>query len=109
VTGTAPGPGRVLVEIARRRDTVVPIGSRKSVEEWRETYARANDLVVARGEAKVAAGEFRVEIDVPADAKPGPGYVRTWFGPDPAGGAVRGAAGGRYVEIALPAGPESPR
>lgn len=95
VTGKAPSAGRVTIEIARRRDAFVPIGSRKTADEWRATYAAANSLVVATASADVAAGEFSVTVDVPADAPVGPGYVRATFSGD-----GPGAIGGRFVEIA---------
>jgi hypothetical protein len=111
VTGTAPAPGRLVVEVARRRDTAVPIGPRKTDDEWRDTYRRANALEVARTEARTAAGAFRVEVPVPAEARPGPGYVRAWFAPDVPVGAAQGApgaAGGRYLEIVAPPRPSNP-
>ena len=102
VTGTAPAAGVLVVEIARRRDSAVAIGSRKTADDWRDTYRRANALEIARVETKVPAGAFRVTVPVPSDAKTGPGYVRAYFE-----GGGTGAAGGRFVDV-VPA-PAAPR
>ncbi|MCE9636767.1 MAG: hypothetical protein K8T90_13770 [Planctomycetes bacterium] len=95
VKGTAPAAGLLVVEIARRRDAAVTVGSRKTADDWRDTYRRANALEIVRVEVTVRAGPFVVPIAVPTDAKSGPGYVRAYFD----GGGVA-AAGGRYLDVA---------
>jgi hypothetical protein len=100
VSGTDPAAGRLLVDVARRRDAPTPIGSRRTLEDWRAVYERANALEVARVETRVTAGAFRVAVPVPPDAKTGPGYVRVWFEGD---GVC--AAGGRFLDIAAAEAP----
>lgn len=94
VTGTAPSAGRLLVEVTRRRDAVVPLGARKTADDYRATYAAANSLAVTSATAAVGKGPFRVELTIPAETKPGPCCVRAWFEGDGVG-----AAGGRAVEV----------
>lgn len=103
VQGTAPAAGRLLVELVRRRDAVVPIGSRKSPEEWRATYEAANALGIARAEADVPAGAFSVSLDVPEGTRSGPCVVRAYLE-----SATTGAAGGRAIEIPPAPSPGEP-
>jgi hypothetical protein len=100
VQGTAPAAGTLVVEVVRRRDTVTPIGSRKTADEWRATYLAANALAVARTETKTGPGPFRVRLDLPADARPGPCYVRAFLEGDRVA-----AAGGRTIDLSAPAAP----
>jgi hypothetical protein len=105
VRGTAAAAGELVVELARRRDTRVPPGPRKTTEEWRATYTAQNRQEIATVTRAVPAGAFEVEIAVPADAAPGPCQVRAHLG---AGAAS--AAGGIDLEIRpKPPTPETPR
>ena len=103
VTGTAPAAGRLVVELVRRRDASVAIGSRKTADEWRATYLAANALAVARAEQKVQAGAFSIELVVPADARSGPCVVRAYLE-----SAASSAAGGRAIEIPPAPRPDEP-
>lgn len=94
VAGVAPFAGRAVVELAKRRDTPVRLGSRKSADEWRATYRTANAQEVATKAIDLPAGPFRVAVVVPADAPDGAYEVRLWI--------EGGAAGGRAVEVRAP-------
>lgn len=105
VRGTSPHAGRAIVEIARRRDAAVPLGPRKTPEDWRATYERANRQQVARVAVEVPEGAFRVNLALPADAAPGPYCVRVFIE-----GKEACAAGGRPLDVhaAAPAGRDPP-
>lgn len=94
VTGTSPFAGRALVELARRRDAPVALGARKTPEDWRETYARANRQEVAHVTLDVPAGAFRAALPVPADAAPGVWCIRVFVE-----GKDGSAAGGTDLEV----------
>lgn len=94
VAGTAPAAGRLVVEIVRRRDAAVPLGPRKTPDDYRATYRAANSLEVARTEIDVPAGPFRATLSVASGTRPGACYVRAYL----AGDTV-GAAGGRLIDV----------
>lgn len=94
VSGTAPYAGKLVAEIARRRDAVVRIGARAKPEEWRKTYATANDTRVATVTASVAKGAFSIDVALPADLPPASYDVRLFL--EATDGA---AAGGRVIEV----------
>jgi len=105
VSGTSPFAGRAVIEVARRRDAMVPIGPRKTPEEWRAVYERANRQEVAQETVDVPAGAFRAAVTVPADAKPGAYCVRVFVE-----GKDGCALGGRDLEVraAAPSPPAPP-
>jgi hypothetical protein len=89
VTGNAPEPGRLIVEVCYQRDRLrFRHDRRKSFETdpkelaaFEETYRRSNDLVCVAEVVQVPAGDFRVELAVPSDAS-GDCHVRGFLAGD---------------------------
>ncbi len=94
LAGTAPFAGKLVAEIARRRDAPVRIGARAKAEDWRKTYTTANDTRVATATAQVAKGAFSIDVDLAADL-PAASYDVRLFLESPDGAA----AGGRAFEV----------
>lgn len=94
ITGSAPFAGKLVAEVARRRDAMVRIGARAKPEEWRKTYETANDTRVAAKAGDAPKGAFSVEIELPADL-PAAAYDVRLFLESPDGAA----AGGRVLEV----------
>jgi TusA-related sulfurtransferase len=91
VHGTSPAAGKLLVELAYRRDQLKPNLKQldafspdgDSRQRAQQTYEAANARVVAQTESDIAGGEFSVSLDVPADLPRGKYCVRAFLGGQP--------------------------
>jgi len=100
VTGHAAEGGAAVVELVRRKDPPpkLPPGVRTTADDFRVPYEAANQHGIARVEVEVKAGEFAVDVPVPADAPVGPCAVRVYVA-----GKTSAAAGGVDLSIAAAA------
>jgi hypothetical protein len=99
VTGRADEGGAAVVELVRRREAPpkLPSTPRTTPEDFRSIYEAANSHGIARVEVEVKAGDFAVDVPVPADAPVGPCAVRVYVA-----GKTSAAAGGVDLAIAAP-------
>ena len=83
VSGEASSEGRLLIELAYRRDRTLKkydqrseyTGTPEQLDEYRHTYMAANQRQVVAGEYEVQKGPFVVELKIP-DWAMGAAYVR---------------------------------
>jgi len=99
VTGRAAEGGAAVVELVRRKDQPPKLsgGVRTSADDFRVPYEAANSHGVAKVEVDVKAGEFAVDVPVPADAPLGPCAVRVYVV-----GKTSAAAGGVDLTLVAP-------
>ncbi len=99
VTGRADFDGAAVVELMRRAEAPPKLapGLRTDAADYRTAYDAANSHVVAKVEFDVKAGDFAVDVPVPADAPVGPAAVRVYLA-----GSSAAAAGGAELTIAAP-------
>lgn len=91
VRGTSPSAGKLLVELAYRRDQLKPNLKQldafspdgDSRQRAQQTYESANARVVAQTDAQVKGGEFSVALDIPADLPRGKYCVRAFLNGQP--------------------------
>ena len=102
VRGTSPAAGKMLVELAYRRDQLKPNLKQldafspdgDSRQRAQQTYESANARVVAQAESEATGGEFSVALDVPADLPRGKYCVRAFLN-----GQHNWAAGYQVISI----------
>ena len=100
-----------MVELVARRDRLTfdpPSRGRydaspSSLEQFSETYRRANDQRWNHVQTRAQRGRFDIELKVPAEAR-GAAHVRVFIE-----GAKDFAAGSADIEILAPPGPDSER
>jgi hypothetical protein len=84
IRGRAPLAGRGVVELSVRRDRLAFRPPRRGqfdprgLAEYAETYVRANEPRLSHAALEFTAGEFKTELEVPADAQ-GPCHVRVFI------------------------------
>ncbi len=99
VAADVPYPGRALVELVARRDTRVdqpPV--KRTAEDYRDVYERAQHPPIARVERLVETGRVEFDLEVPEGARPGEYCVRFFLEGSPEG-ASGAAMGGRDVTL----------
>jgi len=102
VAGRAPEDGAAVVEVVRRKDAPpkLPPGPRAKPEDFSVPYRAANDHVVLRAESEVKAGDFAVDVPIPADEPGGAFAVRVYVA-----GKTAACAGASELTI-TPAAPK---
>ncbi|HWB09351.1 MAG TPA: C25 family cysteine peptidase [Pirellulales bacterium] len=104
VRGTSPVDGTATVELTVRRERFkfrpVPrqeyLASSEADDEYRRTYAQANDPRLASVRCPVTGGKFEARLEVPPDAR-GDCHIRVFVQ-----GRGKFAAGAKDVHIAAP-------
>jgi hypothetical protein len=100
VTGRVDEGGAAVVELVRRKDPPPKLsgGVRTTDDDFRVPYEAANSHGVARVDVDVKAGDFAVDVPVPADAPLGPCAVRVYVA-----GKTSAFAGAADLTLVAPA------